>query len=408
MEQNPAYRPTPNAFPAWAIILAAGSGSRMGKVETPKQFLIWRGRPLYWHGARAFARSACVDGIVFVFPEAYVEVERERLQEMAKRDSLGLPFFAVAGGHTRQASSANGLAAVPRAAKLTLVHDAARPFVQPELIRAVCGAISAETPCVVPAVPVADTIRLLAPEGDVAERALPRARLAACQTPQGFWAETLREAQRKCAHLNVTDDAAMLEALGWPAHIISGDPQNCKITLPRDLQLLERENTQPLPCSGFGYDVHRFGEGGRELRIGGVLVPSALRVIAHSDGDVLLHALMDALLGMAALGDIGMHFPDNDAQYEGIASVILLDSVMELLRGREIRLCHVDLTVVAQKPKLAPYAQAIRANVSQLLGLAEDCVNFKATTEEKLGFTGKCEGIKAYALASGLRFCGQG
>ena len=151
-----------------------------------------------------------------------------------------------------------------------------------------------------------------------------------------------------------------------------------------------------------GYDVHRYGSG-RPMKLGGIIIPNAPEVIAHSDGDVLLHALMDALLGCAALGDIGRLFPDADARFDNISSAVLLDDVLERFRDAGLTLCHVDLTVVAQTPKLAPHREEIRKNVARLLGLGTDSVNIKATTEEKLGFTGACEGIKAYAVATAFQ-----
>lgn len=157
----------------------------------------------------------------------------------------------------------------------------------------------------------------------------------------------------------------------------------------------------PRPCAGMGYDVHRYGPG-RPLKLGGVLIPGGPEVVAHSDGDVLLHALMDALLGCAALGDIGQHFPDSQARYEGISSAVLLDQVLEMLRGAGLELSHVDLTIVAQTPRLSPFREEIRKNVARLLGLDTARVNLKATTEEGLGFTGRSEGIKAYAVVSAL------
>jgi len=387
----------------WAIILAAGSGSRMASVTSgvAKQFLQWRGRPLYWHSAMTFSASACVDGIVFVFPEALAEDENERIAKLALQDSLGLPWLVIRGGQRRQDSCRNGLSRVPLLVKHVLVHDAARPFFKASLARRVNESISSELPCVVPAIPVTDTIKLTN-GGRIVEKTLPRKELAACQTPQGFLASSLRRAIMESGNLDVTDEAALMEKLGYPVGIIPGDAENIKITNANDLKLLADTPKTYLPCNGFGYDVHRFGSG-RPLILGGTRIPGNYEVVAHSDGDVMLHALMDALLGMAALGDIGQHFPDSDMQYEGISSSVLLDRVVEMLETANVRICHADLTVVAQKPRLAPFAEEIRRNVARLLGLSVNSVNFKATTEEKMGFTGRGDGIKAYALASGLK-----
>lgn len=194
-----------------------------------------------------------------------------------------------------------------------------------------------------------------------------------------------------------------MEAHGHPVLVVPGEAANIKITHPEDLALLEeRSPVMPVPRVGMGYDVHRYGSG-RPMKLGGIIIPNAPEVIAHSDGDVLLHALMDALLGCAALGDIGRLFPDADARFDNISSAVLLDDVLERFRDAGLTLCHVDLTVVAQTPKLAPHREEIRKNVARLLGLGTDSVNIKATTEEKLGFTGACEGIKAYAVATAFQ-----
>lgn len=393
-------------FP-WAIVLAAGSGSRLAAATRgrPKQFLLWEGAPLYWRSAQVFAQSGAVGGIVLVFPEASLAAESGRIAALSAGDDLGVPWCAVAGGPERQDSVRLGLAAVPRKVRQVLVHDAARPFVSAALVRRICAALAEGAPAVIPGLPVTDTIKLVdeaAPE--LAAGTPPRALLRAVQTPQGFDAALLREAHDRvrAGEAPATDDAALVEALGMPVRIIPGEAENVKITNPEDLALLRREARPPLPCNGLGYDVHRYG-GGRPLRLGGVEIPGAPGIFAHSDGDVLLHALMDAILGCAALGDIGQHFPDSDPAFDGISSAILLDRVLELAAGVCVRLCHVDLTVVAQKPRLAPWREEIRNNVAALLGLGRQAVNLKATTEEGLGFTGRVEGIKAWALVSALR-----
>ena len=228
------------------------------------------------------------------------------------------------------------------------------------------------------------------------------------QTPQGFALPPLLAAhhaarQESAAGRAATDDAALMEANGHPVLVVPGEAANIKITHPEDLALLEeRSPVMPVPRVGMGYDVHRYGSG-RPMKLGGIIIPNAPEVIAHSDGDVLLHALMDALLGCAALGDIGRLFPDADARFDNISSAVLLDDVLERFRDAGLTLCHVDLTVVAQTPKLAPHREEIRKNVARLLGLGTDSVNIKATTEEKLGFTGACEGIKAYAVATAFQ-----
>jgi len=249
------------------------------------------------------------------------------------------------------------------------------------------------------------------------EKTLERKSLRAVQTPQAFSVHELINAHKKIRMLNnpdiinekqnvlttqeITDDAMLMEHAGHTVYVIEGEADNIKITHTKDLQLLQNP-IQKIPCSGYGYDVHRFG-GNRPFILGGISIPTPLQIDAHSDGDVLLHALMDALLSCMCLGDIGTHFPDNDPKYHNISSSLLLDHVMDLWKKSSLSLCHVDLTVITQKPQISPFAKEISKNVARLLSISTTCVNTKATTEEKLGFTGKGLGIKAIALVSALK-----
>ncbi|MDE7240684.1 2-C-methyl-D-erythritol 4-phosphate cytidylyltransferase [Desulfovibrio sp.] len=392
------------------MVLAAGSGSRLaGALQgRAKQFEPFDGAPLYWRSAQVFAQSGAVGGIVLVFPGSVREAEAARIASLPAGDDLGIPWIAVAGGAQRQDSVRLGLAAVPPTVRHVLIHDAARPFVSAALVRRICAALAEDAPAVIPGLPVTDTIKLVdAAAPELVAETLPRHRLRAVQTPQGFDAALLREAHERArdGDAPATDDAALMEACGHPVRIIPGEAENVKITNPQDLALLRGPAPAPMPCSGLGYDVHRFG-GDRPLMLGGVEIAGAPGVLAHSDGDVLLHALMDAILGCASLGDIGQHFPDSDPALSGISSALLLDRVLELASGAGLEICHVDMTLVAQKPRLAPWREEIRANVARLLGLARNQVNLKATTEEGLGFTGRGEGIKAWALVSAARKAG--
>lgn len=399
----------------WAVILAAGRGSRLAVAAggTAKQFLHWRGAPLWWASASALAASPRVSGLVLVFPPDMLETAATELADRDRRHGLGVPWRVVAGGERRQDSVRHGLGALPSSCELVLIHDSARPFVTPALATRVASlmaeAIAARRTSggtkgamgVIPGLPVTDTIK----ETDAASLVLrtpDRASLRAVQTPQAFPVEALRRAHARARNegWEVTDDASLMERCGCAVLVTDGDPCNIKLTHPRDLTMLE-ERGHPRPCAGYGYDVHRYG-GGRPLVLGGVPIPCGLTVAAHSDGDVLLHALMDALLGCAGEGDIGRHFPDSDPRWDNISSSLLLDRVLEIAADAGLILTHVDLTVVAQKPRLAPHADAIRRNVARLLNLDERQVNFKATTEEGLGFTGEISGLKAVALVSAL------
>jgi len=400
------------------VLLAAGQGNRLATATggTPKQFLTWKGEPLWWACAKALAASPCVSGLVAVFSPELLDESTAELTRRDRQRSLGIPWRTTAGGPRRQDSVYLGLEALPSDCAVVLVHDSARPFVTPSLITRVVMALppspnvlphGMETPRimgVVPGLPVTDTIKQTrsGPFGPLVVQTPERANLRAVQTPQVFPLFALKEAHARAQAegWEVTDDAALMERCGHTVLVVEGDPVNRKITLPSDLAML-KEPDPTRPCTGYGYDVHRYG-GTRPLILGGVPIPCDLTVSAHSDGDVLLHALIDAVLGCLGAGDIGRLFPDSDPRWEGISSSILLDQVLDMAAEAGLVLTHADLTIIAQKPKLAPHAVAIRRNVARLLGLDEVQVNVKATTEEGLGFTGQNQGLKAVALVSGL------
>lgn len=389
----------------WGVVLAAGQGSRMAQATggEAKQFLPYRGAPLWWHPARAMAASPLVHGLVFVFPAGRLDEAKAQALALNAKESLGVPLRFAEGGERRQDSVRHALAALPESCESVLIHDGARPFLRTALVTKVAQALrEGGVSGVIPGVPVTDTVKETDASGLVA-RTPERETLRAVQTPQAFLLSRLREAHERAdaEGWSVTDDASLLERCHLPVLVVDGDSDNVKITNPRDLALLS-EHPPLLPCCGYGYDVHAYG-GNRPLILGGVEIGGEFLILAHSDGDVLLHALMDAVLGCFAGGDIGRLFPDNDPAFDNVSSVVLLDRVMTLAAEANVRLVHVDLTVVAQKPKLAPKADAIRRNVARLLDLPLDHVAFKATTEEKLGFTGELRGIKAVALVTALR-----
>ncbi len=417
----------------WGILVAAGRSERLqhSTQGVAKQFMIWQNEPLYMAAAKRFVESSAIHGLVFVFPQQNLEKERARVQ--AFEALSGIPCLCVAGGEQRQDSVRNGLSVLPETCHHVLVHDAARPFVSSTMIARMADMITAcslskdtNIHGIVPALAVTDTIKRVkstANGGRLIADTPNRSELVAVQTPQAFVTTTLRQAHDK-ARTNgweVTDDAALLERLGVDVLVVEGEHKNIKITNPADLQRLqhaatpkffEASNRTARPCVGYGYDVHRFisaeEDGARPLCLGGIFVPCELGIRAHSDGDVLLHALMDALLGCAAANDIGSIFPDSDPAYAGISSVVLLDEVLKHIRADGVHIEHVDITLVAQYPKIEPYRQAIRCNVARLLSLEQTQVNLKATTEEGLGFTGRKQGIKAIALVTGWCKKGRG
>ena len=379
---------------AWAVVVAAGRGVRMG-APVNKVLLPLMGRPVLWHAVRAFCQAEEVDGVVVVAAGG------EQSQVAAALEGLSKVRTVVCGGQTRQQSVLNGLRALPPEARWALVHDGARPLVSHALI-ADCVRTVREQGSAVASTPVTDTIKR-APEGVVLET-VDRSQLRAVQTPQCFGVEALvrayEQAEREGA--SVTDEASAMERVGHCVHLVESAGCNLKITTPDDLRMAqalmeerEEETVQRLPRTGFGYDVHRLVPG-RRLVLCGVEIPWELGLDGHSDADVAVHALMDALLGAACLGDIGRLYPDNDPQYEGADSMKLLQDVVGRLG--DARVVHADITIVAQKPRLAPYMPAMAESIRKALPGAQ--VNVKATTTERLGFEGRGEGISAQAVAT--------
>lgn len=390
--------------PLWTILLAAGQGTRLAR-ETGgarKQFLLHGGCPLYWRSVLTMSAVPSLAGMVVVFPPHELEMRARELRELQERYEPGVPLLAVAGGDRRQDSVRLGLAALPRNCGRVLVHDSARPFFSAALVQALLSALEGGTDGVIPALPVTDTVKEV--EGDLVVSTPRRETLRAVQTPQLFQADALRRVHDRALaeSWEVTDDASMIELAGGRVRVVPGEAANIKITTPEDLRVLATPSPPPEPCTGFGYDVHAYG-GDRPMVLGGMPIAGAPFVKAHSDGDVLLHALCDAILGCLGLGDIGEHFPDSDDRFENISSAILLSEVLDKARQAGLRIAHVDLTVIAQIPRLSPHKAAIRANVARLMELSDDRVNVKATTEERLGFTGRKEGIKAVAVVTATR-----
>jgi len=380
-----------------AIVAAAGSGRRM-ETGINKVFIPLLGRPVLLHSVQALAACPEVDNLIVVVAPGE-EAEAENILTGAR---LTKGWKVVPGGSERQYSIANALKAVPEDSEIILIHDGARPLIdQASISGAVAAARSFGAAGV--AVPVKDTIKTVDPDGFI-NTTPERSTLWAVQTPQVFDAALLRKAYSLAAQdgFLATDDAALVERLGVRVKIVPGSYRNLKVTTPEDLVLAEallRKEAETMVRFGMGYDVHRLVTG-RKLILGGIDVPFEYGLEGHSDADVLLHAIMDALLGAAALGDIGRHFPDSDDRYKGASSLKLLAEVGALLAAQGWRANNIDAVVVAEKPKLAPYIPAMNANIAAALGIAEKQVNVKATTTEGLGFTGRREGIAAYAVVS--------
>ena len=397
----------------WGIVLAAGSGSRFAAAgfDVAKQFIPYEGVPLFWRSVQTLARVPHVRGCVVVLPPGNDENALSRahalLEQCMQLAPVRVPVVAALGGARRQDSVRLGLQHIGTGCESVLVHDAARPFFSANLCSHLITALEQGQGAVVPGVPLADTIKVVNAAGCV-QHTPQRETLRAVQTPQGFHMPLLARAHALAEQegWQVTDDAALVERMGEAVLVVAGEAMNEKITTAHDSGLLQpaapRQNL--VPCTGFGYDVHRYG-GERPFILGGVPIATNITIAAHSDGDTLLHALIDALLGCIGEGDIGTLFPDSDQAYAGISSGLLLAEVLERTRRAGLVLYHVDMTIVAQTPKIAPHREAIARNVAKLLELPVAFVNVKATTEEKLGFTGDKKGLKAIAVVTAARPC---
>lgn len=396
---------------AGAVVVAAGQGRRMGGVD--KGFLPLGGRPvLFWSLSALSAVPEIREIVVVVAPG-----EEDAVAGRIAGGRFPKVAAVVPGGAERQFSVAAGLDALSPQIEIVAVHDGARPLVEPEAVRQALARLAAEDLAgVALGVPVKDTIKEL-DEGGLVAGTPRRERLWAVQTPQVFRVAVLRQAhaEARASGVLATDDCALVERLGLPVALVPGDYRNLKVTTWDDLALAERllakraggaeephaSEWRSGRCGamrvGVGYDVHRLVEG-RDLVLGGVRVPYEKGLLGHSDADVLTHALMDALLGAAGLGDIGQQFPDTDPAYAGADSLALLGRVGALVAGAGYRVHNADAVVIAERPKLAPHLPAMRERLAAALGCAPDAVGLKATTTEGLGFTGRGEGIAAQAV----------
>ena len=384
-----------------AVIVAAGRGSRSGQ-ELPKQYCRLGGRTVLARTLEAFAAHPSVARIVTVIHPDDLSLYEGCVRELdAAPEKLHPP---VSGGATRQVSVRAGLEALSVAPPSTvLVHDAARPFVCATLIdRAIAAA--ARGPAAVPGTAVTDTIKVVDGAGRVT--ATPaREGLRAVQTPQSFSYEALRSAHERAAGAGLaafTDDGALAEWAGIAVEVFEGDPENVKLTHPQDFAAAEQRLAGDRPMTvrlATGFDVHAFTEGDH-VWLGGLKLPAKKGVVAHSDGDVALHALTDALLGVISDGDIGTHFPPSDPQWRGASSDRFLAFAAQRVRSKGGIIDHADLTILAEMPKIGPHRDAIRARIADILGISVGAVSIKATTAEKLGFVGRGEGLAAQAAVT--------
>jgi len=378
-----------------AVVVAAGRGFRAGG-ELPKQYRTIAGEPAIRRTLSLFARHGDVGAVVAVIhPD-----DADRFAQAARGLDLLPP---VAGGATRQASVLAGLEALAALAPdIVLVHDAARPFASSALVsRAIAAA--AQSGAAIPALAVTDTVKAVDAGGHVVET-VDRNRLRIVQTPQAFAFPMLLAAHRRAAAEGLdsfTDDAALAEWAGLRVAVFEGERRNVKLTTAEDFVRAETEEMLSLVDvrTATGFDVHAFGEGDHVM-VGGIRIPHPRGLVGHSDADVALHALTDAILGAIADGDIGVHFPPTDPQWRGASSDRFLAFAAERARARGGRISHLDVTVVCESPRIGPHREAMRARIAEIAGLPLDRVAIKATTSEKLGFTGRGEGMVAFATAT--------
>ena len=369
-----------------ALIVAAGKGERAG-LGVPKQYRMLGGKPVLRWAVESLIRHPAVQSARVVIGKGQ--------QEAAAAAVHGLPVGElIEGGAERADSVRAGLGAISGDA--VLVHDAARPFCPAAVVERLIARLEFFEGAA-PVLPVGDT---LARTGDSLGEPVDRSGLVRVQTPQAFRLDALRSAYERWSGPSPTDETTVARAAGMSVAPVEGDPALEKLTRSADLDRAEQWLAGRLsPRTGMGFDVHAFAGDG-PLMLGGVEVPHSRGLAGHSDADVVLHAITDALLGAAGLGDIGEHFPPSDARWKGAASSRFLAHAVELVRTRGAIIDHVDCTIIAEEPKVGPYRSAMRERIAEIAGLGLDQVSVKATTTERLGFTGRREGVAAQAVAS--------
>jgi len=406
-----------------AIIAAGGRGHRLGNAE-PKQLLSIGGRPILERSIAAFASHPSIDAIVVALPQELADEPPAYLRsaQASARQGIGKPMSIVAGGVRRQDSVTNAFAAVDRHSDVIVIHDAARPFASADLIARTVAA-AAESGAAVAAVQSRDTVKRATEGSSVVSgfsrtviETLARETIYLAQTPQAFRRDILRRALEIGARdgVDATDEAALVELAGLPVRLVDGDASNIKITTPEDMALGEaiaaRDNPQSasrrpqvgLPArtgrAGTGYDLHRL-VAGRPLILGGVTIPAERGALGHSDADVVCHAVTDAILGAASLGDIGRQFPDSDPRWKDASSIGLLRNVVALVREQGFEIGNVDVTVILETPKIRDHVDAMRASVAAALGIDVARVSVKGKTNEGVDAVGRGEAIAAHAIA---------
>ncbi|CAN7527682.1 bifunctional 2-C-methyl-D-erythritol 4-phosphate cytidylyltransferase/2-C-methyl-D-erythritol 2,4-cyclodiphosphate synthase [Pararhizobium sp. LjRoot255] len=385
------------------VLVAAGRGERAGSPQDgPKQYRLIGGRPVISHTLDVFATWPREKTIVVV-----IHPDDEALFEQAVGHMAGnkAPVRFVHGGPTRQLSVLAGLKALEKSGIThVMIQDAVRPFIDHALLDRCFGALAGGADAVLPAIAVPDTLKRGSPDGKVIET-VPRTGLFAAQTPQCFRFGPILSAHIQAAasgRSDFTDDASIAEWAGMPVALVEGSVDNIKLTLKRDIAMAdEKLSRNPLPDvrTGNGYDVHQLVDGDG-VTLCGVFIPHNQKLLGHSDADVALHALTDALLATCGAGDIGDHFPPSDPQWKGAASRIFLEHAAKIVRDNGGTIMNADISLIAEAPKVGPHRLAMRENLASMLGISLDRCSVKATTNEKIGFVGRREGIAAIATAT--------
>lgn len=391
-----------NALSCGVVIVAAGRGERAGShADGPKQYRRIGGRPVISHTLDLFINWPHARHIVVVIhPDDAALFEAARAAALPAEGRLSV----VNGGATRQQSVLAGLEVLAgKDVSHVLIQDAVRPFVEPAILERTLAAFHHGARAVLPAVAVADTLKRADANGNVAET-VSRSGLFAAQTPQSFHFATILEAHRRASaagRSDFTDDASIAEWAGVRVHLVEGSAGNVKLTLQKDITMADQRLSHALPDvrTGNGYDVHQLVDGDG-VTLCGLLIAHDQTLYGHSDADVALHALTDALLATCGAGDIGDHFPPSDPQWKGAASHIFLEHAVGIVRAKGGTIMNADVTLIAEAPKIGPHKEEMRRNLSTFLGISVERCSVKATTNEKIGFIGRREGIAAIATAT--------
>ena len=376
-----------------AVIAAAGSSRRMGK---DKMLIPLLGKSVIAHTISVFKETGFFDDIIIVSAEKNISVFSAEMEKSGLLESVSI----IRGGSTRGESSLSGINAAK--SEFVMIHDGARPLVTKEIIENTLAACI-KRGCAAAGVKPKDTVKTVK-SGGIIESTVPRETAVLIQTPQAFLRDSIKAAYEKFG-LNETDDCALMEKMGASIEVVEGSYENIKLTTKEDVltaqSILKSREGKGADLSmriGTGFDTHRLTEG-RPLIIGGINIPYEKGLLGHSDADVLVHAVIDALFGATALGDIGRHFPDTDERYKGADSLVLLKEASRLVREAGYEIGNVDATIIVQKPKMAPFVESMRENLASAMGIDIALVSVKAKTNEQMGFTGRGEGIEARAVA---------